>query len=109
MFINTTLYLSEIESEPVPKLPGDPRSLSKRFSFHSFENEVMENVYRNINKFLRDMFIGICHTLTTNRNIDVSKTKLSSFDCQYHQKFKIKKEHIKFEDETIRSVGINSI
>jgi hypothetical protein len=46
MFINSNLYTNDVEIEPVPKLPGDPRSVSKRFSFHSFENEVMENVYK---------------------------------------------------------------
>jgi len=53
------------------------------------------------------VFIGICHTLTTNKNIDQSKSKLSSFDCQYHQKYKIKKEHLKFVDDTIKTVGNN--
>ncbi len=48
MFINSNFDTNDVEIEPIPKLPGDPRSVSKRFSFHSFENEVMENVYKNL-------------------------------------------------------------
>ena len=58
---------------------------------------------------MRDILIGICHSLSINRNISFFDKKCTKKDCQYMQHYMIKKKHISFEDESVSKLGIINI
>ncbi len=65
----------------------------------------MENVTHNNAQFLRDIFIGICHTLTINKEFSIENMKVRKKDCSDKQRFMIRKNHIKFEDDIVKKLG----
>ena len=82
------------------------------FTFQKFETEVMEHVrYKKVfNQFLRDLFIGICHSLSAlkqyyDNSNNNTNTELINYEFEYNQEYKIKKHHLIFEDETIQDIG----
>lgn len=62
-----------------------------------------------INKFMRDILIGICHCLTINKNLAISEKKFKKKEYQQMQHYIIKKKHISFEDQTVSKLGIINI